>query len=780
MGLTSQNLTVSGKVTDKNNVPIDAAEVLLLQNNIVAANELTDENGNFTLQNLIPNSYLLQIRQLGDTLYFQNINVTQNIDLGTITAENAVKNLQEVTVTGQKKLIERKVDRLVFNVENSILASGGDALDALKVTPGIRLQNDQISMIGKSGMSVMMNDRILQLSGDDLINYLKSIPSDNISKIEVITTPPAKYDAEGNSGIVNIVIKKTLMDSWKTILRSMYQQATYATFSHGAGLSYNKNKFSTLIDVSYQYGKKSYTNTINYWYPEEYWKNNVIEKRYENILGTLLSLQYKLSKTNSIGFQYQGSFSYNKTNEFNLNRSYYETELLKNYKTSGISKTNPENISFNLNYNQKLDTLGKKFTVDLDYLRAFSERKNNFTSIMENSLLGEISDQTAGNNARQSIQNYSLKFDFEIPYKWVNISFGAKASFTFTKNMVDSRFYDTENSNLIFSQFDNFEYAEIVQAIYFDVTKEFGEKLETKIGLRGENTKTHAKSISTNQVTDRHYIKLFPSAYILYNIDANNTFSASFARRLQRPKFRELNPAKWYQNPNAYVEGNPFLQPNFVYLYGLNYSYKSLLDFNINYINVKDIYGQLVYHDIPQETQIFKILNYADGKQITAKLTINYNPYLWWESSTDLMTAYAEQRPFVDILASNYSGWQGYISTQHTFLMNNKKNIFASLYYEYNFPSRVGIYEISAYSTLDLGIKYLTLNNKLSIALNIDDILKTYSNTVKIYSSGIPQSFNQFRDTRFFRISFTYNFGNDKIKIYQRKIGNTEEKNRSN
>jgi hypothetical protein len=153
------------------------------------------------------------------------------------------KQIQEVEIQAKKKLVERKIDRLVFNVENSISAIGGDALDALKITPGLRVHNDKISMIGKSGMSVMVDDKLIQLSGEDLINYLKTISSDNIKSIEVITTPPAKYDAEGNSGIVNIKLKKTKPNQWSASFKSSYIQSTYPKGSVGGNFNYKKNKF---------------------------------------------------------------------------------------------------------------------------------------------------------------------------------------------------------------------------------------------------------------------------------------------------------------------------------------------------------------------------------------------------------------------------------------------------------------------------------------------------------------------------------------------------------
>ena len=209
--LTSLNLfsqiKITGKITNLNNKPIEFAEILLLtKDSIAVKSELTNEKGSFKI-NIKQGDYVLQIRQLGKILCNKELIIKNDLDLGIIKITENKQQLQEVVITSKKKLIERKVDRLIFNVENSISASGGDAIDALKSTPNIRVQNDAISMIGKNNLAVMVDDKIIQLAGEDLINFLKTLPSDNIKSIEVITTPPAKYETEGNSGIVNIKLK---------------------------------------------------------------------------------------------------------------------------------------------------------------------------------------------------------------------------------------------------------------------------------------------------------------------------------------------------------------------------------------------------------------------------------------------------------------------------------------------------------------------------------------------------------------------------------------------
>ncbi|MCT3833686.1 carboxypeptidase regulatory-like domain-containing protein [Elizabethkingia anophelis] len=205
--LFSQQFQLTGKVINEKNTPIEFAEVLVLKkDSTVLKSELTNEKGNFYVQ-ILNGSYIIQIKKLKDILYSQDIDIQNNLNIGNIKIEKA-KNIKEIVLEGKKKLIERKIDRTIFNVENSIFSTGADLAQVLAGTPMLSINDNSISIIGKSGVAVMINDKILNLSGTDLINYLKSLRSDDISKIEIITTPPAKYEAQGNSGMLNIILKK--------------------------------------------------------------------------------------------------------------------------------------------------------------------------------------------------------------------------------------------------------------------------------------------------------------------------------------------------------------------------------------------------------------------------------------------------------------------------------------------------------------------------------------------------------------------------------------------
>jgi hypothetical protein len=504
---------LSGKLLNQNKNPINLAEVVLFNKDSIAVkSEFTNEEGMFSLTTE-KGEYVLKIIQIGKILYTQKITVSQNLNLGLIQISAAPQQLQEVVVTGKKKLVERKIDRLIFNVENSISATGGDALDALKITPSIRVQNDQIAMIGKSKMSVMIDDRLIQLSGDDLINYLKTISSDNIKNIEVITTPPAKYDAEGNSGIVNIKLKKAKKDSWSTTLRSTSTLATYFRQSEGVNFMFQKNKWSVLADVSVGTPKYIYTNDQTYQYPnDEYWEADINHINKYKYISPNLSVDYKINNKWTVGMQYTGSFDRINRDEF-YETSIFQTntkvDLLKFYKTNGKNKEDTYTHSLNFKTVHVLDTIGKKVTIDVDYFKNDSDKNNPFYTTNTDYAINQLEDFYTNNQANQTIDNFSTRVDFEMPYKWATLNYGGKISFTTNYAELNGKFYKliSQNPEIYLSQHTHFDYTENNQALYFSIQKELSKKWEAKVGLRLENTQTKGYSEELNQTNKNNYNK---------------------------------------------------------------------------------------------------------------------------------------------------------------------------------------------------------------------------------------------------------------------------------
>ncbi|WP_300602715.1 outer membrane beta-barrel family protein [Niabella sp.] len=773
---------ISGRILSEENAPVPFATVSVLQDKTTLMNTAADERGYFQLHFPFKKNahYTVEISSVGYVSQTQQLHYPDTVALNRIVLIKEKSSLANITVTARRPLIEQQVDRLVFNVENSIGVLGGDALDALRITPRVQIRGDNIVMIGKSGLRVMVNDKLLPLSGEALISYLKSIPAASIRKIEVITTPPSKYDAEGNSGLINIQLKEAKANAWNTTLRGSYRQANYPQANAGVNFSYKKNKIALLADLGVSQSTSLYTNDIFYHYPREVWHNEVWSKQTGKGISGIVNLQYSLTKTKTIGVQYNSYTGKNITYEETNSKGVAENNPVKEFRTDGSTGSQPRSHSLNLNYNQKIDTLGKNFSVDLDYFDNRNPRNNAFVSDMNFILQDSVVRQYVINNSLQHIQNYSGKTDFYMPYKWATVEYGAKLSATQTNNNVSADFFnDPQKATAYFSERDTFQYRETTGALYFSATKKISSKVEAKAGLRGEYTQTLAHSITADSLVRRSYFKLFPTIYLLYKPGGKNTWSANFSRRISRPTFWYLNPSRTYMNSNSYAEGNPFLQPSFTYNYSLNHSFNNLLNTNVYFSDTKDGYSQFTYHDTIKDIQIFRRLNFYNGWSAGVYSSLNKRLFPWWEHNSNINFSYNKTRNFIPQVNKYYTGYGGGFSTSNTFTLNSAQTFFTTVYFSYNAPSKNNFYNVTASSSLDIGFKYLLAKKKWVLGLNFYDVLKDDYSMIHFLADGIRQSYTQYYDSRAMRLSVSYSFGNNKISVSTRKTGNQEEKNRS-
>lgn len=773
---------ISGQITDSQNKPLELLEVQLQNNQaLITHSDLTDSKGNFSLTTP-KGTYTLLIKHLGKVLKEQTINASQDVNLGIIILNDTPQQLQEVVVNSKKKLIERKVDRLVFNVENSISASGGDAIDALKITPGIRVQNDAISMIGKNNLAVMIDDKIIQLAGEDLINFLKTIPSDNIKSIEVITAPPAKYSAEGNSGLVNIKLKKAKKDSWSANMRGTYTQTTYPAGSVGGGFNYDKKKISISSDLGITNGSISPTYNTTFFYPSQTWQEENTNRNYYDIVRGRLGVNYKFSEKFNIGLQYIGSNN-------NKNNKEKDFSTIKNNSLSTIDSliiSSAENkIKNNINAVDiytiyKLDTIGRKISTNFNYLVFDDNQDRIFKSnnLYQNQTIIPNSYYAANNISEQNITNYSAKIDVDFPTKFIDLTFGGKISFT--KNNTDLALYNLTTGNQVFDplQSNKFVYKENTEALYISGSKKLGEKWESQLGLRLETTQTEGNSITLNQTNKNNYSKLFPTFYLSYAPNENNSLSFSYGKRLDRPYFEFLNPFRIYNNKYQYSEGNPFLQPSYSNNLEINYTYKSNWNNRLYYSKISNGTGGIIFINPLDGIQANIILNYLNSENFGLSESYTISHKEWFQSYNSFDIFYSNSKSSVPYINSNITGVNYNLTTNNNFIFNKEKTVLFALNYSYNFKGVSGVDKISAYSQLDASLKFLFLNKKWSLAIIGNDILKTSIITQTSITNNYPIIYRNYEDIRFLRISVVYKLGNKDIKTTQIEGSNEEEKNR--
>ncbi|ATA67847.1 TonB-dependent receptor [Capnocytophaga cynodegmi] len=539
-----------------------------------------------------------------------------------------------------------------------------------------------------------------------------------------------------------------------------------------------------MADLGYTNGKQHYENDIHFWYQKEYWVNRLMSKSKVKIWSPLLNLNYDLTDKSTLGVQFMGNFFNKEINGSTASRAYLynSPKLMKEYITHQNKPENTQNLSVNVNFLQKIGDKGAKLTIDDDYFHYNKDRNDDLNTIFYNYQLNTQPKLFGNSLSMQQIDNYSFKADMETPVSLGNLSFGAKIARTQTDNIAESDFRD-ENQIKTLTHKDHFLYTEDTQALYADWAKSFGKKWSVKAGLRGENTQTKGVSVLANNETHkRNLFKLFPTLlYIQYQINENHNISANVNRRIFRPQFFSLNPGRNYQNPKSYVVENPFLQPSYSLGAMLNYTYKHWLTFGLSYSNIEDNRTQITYHNPDLEETQIQWENFANGNEWSASVNINKSLFWWWEFSVYMVVTYENVKPYVAAFPDPMKSWGGYQYLGNTFMLNENKTLQASVSYEYQFPWDNETSKSSEASSLDLGIKYLAFDKKLTIALNANDIFKTniMAYTQKIKQQGIAESYCQYYDTRYLRLSLTYKFGNSKISVQKREGGNAEERGRS-
>lgn len=778
----AQQLSLKGTILNQRKTPVEFLYVGLFKGeNSPVQQTITDSLGRFLLK-APAGTYQLKVSHFGKEVGSKIIGLSADTDLGIIEIQEAT-DLQGVTVTAGKKLVEQHVDRLVFNVANAIMPTGGTALDALKATPGVRVQNDNVSIVGKGEVLVMIDDRLQRMSQEELSTFLKSVPADNIRSIEVIATPPAQYEAEGNNGLINIRLKKARANTWNANVGGSYTQKTYSGFNGQALFNYNYRRLS--LQASLTKGRQQLLTTTDeqIFYPRERWQQYTRNHSKSDMLSTSLGIDYKLTDKWTTGFKFLGSFT-DRTSANNplTTRIDNNSREINGYIMTDVTAGNkPQMNSLNWYHTLALDSTGRNLSIDLDF---FSYRKQDYRFFAGNEagahkaiIPGTFFAATNTNINR--ISNYSAKADLSLPYKWANLTIGGRVSYTNTNN--DLTVYDHKSGSPILNkeQSNVFNYKEYNEAIYLSAAKKINSHWETQLGIRMEATQTKGYSGSLDQTNVNNYIRLFPTAYVTYQLDAGNTFSLNYSRRIRRPDFDYLNPFVIRTSPYFYSEGNPFLKPSYIDNVEFSYLNSQKWSNTLYYSRVTGFGQELSIIDSTTNITRQTPVNYANTYQLGFSTYYNFNHWSWWNSFTGFNVNYQNVKsrsPFV----RSVSGYNGYIYTNNDFTLNKTKTAFFSVNYALQLPGRYQLFHISTMHMLDVAVKFLMLNKTLSLTITGEDLLNAQRPLIAYYSNGVKNSIRSYGDTRGFRIAVSYKLGGSNSSIKQRNAGNEEERTRAN
>ncbi|WP_410878122.1 TonB-dependent receptor domain-containing protein [Myroides sp. DW712] len=763
-----QTVQVKGQIYDGEQ-PTEFTEIRLTNKGSQAVFQTyTQEQGAFTLS-VAPALYQLALYQYNQEVYQVDLDLKHDRDLGKIVLEGS-KRLEEVQIIAQKRLVERKIDRLVFNLEAAVVGSGGNVLEALKVTPGVRVSPSGISIIGKNQVFVLLDDRPTYLSGDELLRYLESVSSSDIKSIEVITTPPAKYEAEGNSGIINIITKKTPKDTWNAALSSTYQRSKRNTLRYHAGFNLNHKRWKAKATANFGDARFLRTWSNDLFYTDETWESRATTDGKNKYYNLNLDLSYQWNKNWEMGIKFaKNNYDFRGTMEGETKR--FQSRALHSYITEDSEEQSKSNRFILSYFNEiKLDTVGKKLTLDLDYISSDQPSYRNFTSETLDPLYQNIPNSflKGGNDNQNTIENYIGKLDLDLPFSTFTFTVGAKIATSQTKNKLG--IYSSILSSGV--QHNQFDYRENNQAVYVSGTKTWFDALTLQAGLRVEATQTKGYASALNQTNRNDYVKFFPTLYINYQIKEDQTLGFNYAKRINRPNFESLNPTRSTYNAYSYHEGNPFLKPAYTSNLELIYTYKKV-ESKLYYSHLKDGISQV--SQINAETKHYNYIwmNYVEVKEIGLSESIYFKPTSWWNSANEFTLTYSSALPVLDNEA-RVKGTAAYFSTSNDFILNAAQTLFAGFNYTQSFKGVSDNFHSKAYADLNLNVKCLLLNKKLELSLQLSNVLNSVYSTYKETTEAM-QRFQNHWDNRSVRFSAHYKLGNSGLKVKQRVNAYEEE-----
>lgn len=780
-----KGISLSGTILSDESEPIQFANVILtpLDSKKSVLGDVTNELGVFSFSDIASGRYTLTVSFLGYEDYNQGLDIFESLSLGELILYQSNNILEEVSLTARRKIFKQEIDRLILDVGNSLLSNKGTALDVLSSTPGINVKNDQISMIGKSTIGVLVNDKLIRLPQEELASFLRSISSQDILRVEVITTPPAKYAAEGNSGLVNIILKKAKTDSWNTQINTGFLSRTEASYNGGARFNFNKNKLSLVASIFasdgiYHQEQDDYAHFADgLWYTL-----SPLRSDYQRLNGRI-DLNYQIANKWSVGAQYIR----NQTNYLITDAPYtpvfdYETGEILRYLQSTKSEMNwkPVFNSLNANSSFDLDTMGKKLQVNLDYFNYENQDNRVYQGVSVINAPVSTQYYAGVNENLQTVENLSGSIDLEVPTKWASIEFGGKMTRSISRNNIsffNSGLVDEEVSTMPLEDND-FKYTENIQALYVSLQRKLGEKTNIQLGLRAENTQTNAQSnnLELNQSSD--YIRFFPTAYLAYKATISSTWGLSYSRRISRPRFGHLNPNVFFINPFQIIVGNAFLQPSYTDNFEASFT-KGNFTAKTYFSREQDIFAQVPLPDQSTNNIVFTNENYVNTKRYGGSIFHVYEPTKWWKTSNSLNLNYSSSTFELEEAHEELEGINGQFSTSNDFLIPRLKGLSLNAGFDYALPGTNYIFKTRRTFNLNASVQFKLLNDKLKLSLSANDLTRDSAEQLEATVNGVLQTARYYYDSQSIYFSASYTFGNENIRTKRHKSGNQEERRRT-
>ena len=791
---THAQSTIKGALKDNNGEAIPFVNIALysvLDSTLIKV-ETSIDNGSFQITNIKAGNYFLKATFVGlPDLVVPTITLKENEtkDLANLTFKAQAEELAAFTVVEERVMVEVKPDRTIFNVEGTINSTGSDAISLLRKAPAVTVdQNDNINVLGRSGVRVYVDGKQLPLSGDDLSNYLKNLPADQIDRIEIITNPGAKYDAGGNAGIIDIRLKKDKSVGANGTLSGTFTQGELTRYNVNASGNYRNKKMNVFGTLGFN-KNSNFHNILSESYQNGVYKDGINNTENNRNIGNFrIGTDFFLHKNHTVGFLAGGrgvDGNQKVFNEIKLANQATETTidsiLVADSRADNTRKQNTYNLNYRF-YNKK----GQSLDLDLDYGTYKNTNQRNQPNIYYNAAQDSILGQNLNTfDTPRNIDIYTGKLDYERNIGKAKVGIGTKYSRVETNNTFEV-FNAINGTPIIDNSLSNlFDYDENVYAGYVSLSHPLGKKWNAQAGLRAEQTEAVGtlsayQSILQAAPVNLNYLSWFPNAGLTYKVSKMNSLALNYGRRINRPDYNVLNPFRTQRSELSIEKGNPFLKPEIVNNFELGFTLAYKYNFKIAYSRTDDKITRLIGPD-----DVDPRASFISWDNLSTESVISFNASLpvtirkkWWDAFFNLSANHVDNQAdygngaVVDVQNFGYTIYQ-----QHTFKLI--KGFKAEISGYYSGPGVWGgVFKYDANWSVGAGVSKEFFNKKLKVRLNASNIFRQVGWKGSSEFNGLKSYGNGRFDNRFISLSLSYNFGNQKLNSRKRKTGLESESKR--
>ncbi len=806
LGSNAQTKTgrIEGNVIDGSQKTLESATISLHKalDSSLLKYAIASKTGSFAFEPVAEGRYFVAVSAVGHAKgYSEVVEVTPSsstIQLKTIELVPQAKAMAGVTVTAKRALIEQKIDRTVLNVEASITNTGTSALEVLEKAPGVSVDKDgNISLKGKEGVMILVDGRPTQLGGADLANLLRSMNASQLDQVEIMTNPPAKFDAAGNAGVINIKIKKNKQVGYNGSIGANYIQGRYPKTNESLTFNYRTGKVNLFTNINHNYNKRFQELDIQRKFIDNTSKEVLSEfnqearmKSHYSSFNANLGMDYFASKNTTVGVVFSGFGNGGETVNTNHTDIYNPIGHLQS-KTDAVTVQDRtwKNFSTNFNFRHVLDSTGRELTADLDF--------STYDTQKEQQMSNYYSDP-AGNSTQkpdtlfgrlpQQIEIYSGRVDYLHPLKkGARFEAGWKSSFVKTDN---NAVYDTLNNNTWMpdlSRTNSFTYQENINAVYTNLSGPLGKKLNAQLGLRMENTTSKGHSsgykyinssfVPSDTSFNTSYTQLFPTAYLQYKANEKNNFGLNYGRRIRRPNYQSLNPFIEYLDRYTYQQGNPHLKAQFSHNIELSHSYKTLFTTTLNYARTNNIIQQVIEQNEATNETYVKQANIANQRQYGLSVSTRIQVAKWWTSNIYVNGFNNKFEGLVNNVPVTIEASSVMINGTQQFKINN--NFSAEISGFYRTAGIEGVLRTKPVGMIAAGFSHQVMKGKGTVRLNVRDIFQSQRFRASTKYGNVDAAFQERGDSRTVALGFSYRFSKGKVNGPKRRAASSnEEQNR--